>query len=367
MDETRGGAETRRVVADRGDAGQRLDLVLLRRLADVPGLSRTRVQRWIEEGRVRVGGRRPSKASARVALGRRDPRRPAACRDLAAFRAASPRTWSCCTRTAPSSSWTNRPALSRTLPTSTPAGHCSTRCCGAASTTRHRGRRASCTGSTATPLGCCSRRRPTRPIGCMSTAWRTPDVQKTYLAIVWGRPPRRRGEIRLRLDRDPVDRRSVLASRGARTREPHALRAGGGLARNPGGPVVAGLQAGDRADAPDPRAPRGHRLAHRRATPSTDRRACLPSVDTRLAAAGQGIAPAGTARLAIARPASGWHDDDRRQRPAAGRHARTARRRRDRCGRGTGAGRPGRATLKAPPTHGDPAGRRAGVRQVPSR
>ena len=46
----------------------------------------------------------------------------------------------------------------------------------------------------------------------LAAAWRTREVRKTYLAVVWGRPARRRGEIRLKLDRDPVDTRRVLAS-----------------------------------------------------------------------------------------------------------------------------------------------------------
>lgn len=55
--------ETRTFRAHRGDARERLDLALVTRLADVYGISRTRVQRWIAEGRVRVNGvlvRKPS-------------------------------------------------------------------------------------------------------------------------------------------------------------------------------------------------------------------------------------------------------------------------------------------------------------------
>ena len=55
--------------ADRGDAGQRLDRVLLRHLADRPDLSRSRVQAWIAEGRVRVGGTPALKPAARLAPG----------------------------------------------------------------------------------------------------------------------------------------------------------------------------------------------------------------------------------------------------------------------------------------------------------
>lgn len=55
--------ETRTFRAHRGDARERLDLALMTRLADVYGISRTRVQQWIAGGRVRVNGvpvRKPS-------------------------------------------------------------------------------------------------------------------------------------------------------------------------------------------------------------------------------------------------------------------------------------------------------------------
>lgn len=58
---------TRRTIrADRGDAGERLDLVLLRHLNDLPEASRTRIQEWIGSGHVSVNGRRPGKSSAKV-------------------------------------------------------------------------------------------------------------------------------------------------------------------------------------------------------------------------------------------------------------------------------------------------------------
>lgn len=62
-------ATSRSVTADRGDAGTRLDLVLRRHLADVPGATRTRVQSWIEDGRVSVNGAPVRRVSARAALG----------------------------------------------------------------------------------------------------------------------------------------------------------------------------------------------------------------------------------------------------------------------------------------------------------
>jgi 23S rRNA pseudouridine1911/1915/1917 synthase len=70
-------------VADRGDAGRRLDQVLVRRVTDVSRLSRTTAQRWIENGAVEVDARvviRPSAtvaegASVRVAIPADAPRR----------------------------------------------------------------------------------------------------------------------------------------------------------------------------------------------------------------------------------------------------------------------------------------------------
>jgi 23S rRNA pseudouridine1911/1915/1917 synthase len=69
--------------ADRGDAGRRLDQVLVRRVTDVSRLSRTTAQRWIESGAVEVEARvitRPSTtvlegAEIRVAMPPDAPRR----------------------------------------------------------------------------------------------------------------------------------------------------------------------------------------------------------------------------------------------------------------------------------------------------
>lgn len=56
------------IVADRGDDGRRLDLVIRRHLAGVPA-TRTRVQAWITAGAVTVNGRAVRRAAARVASG----------------------------------------------------------------------------------------------------------------------------------------------------------------------------------------------------------------------------------------------------------------------------------------------------------
>lgn len=57
------------VTADRGDAGRRIDLVLRRHLTDVDSATRTRVQSWIEDGRVLINGRLVRRVATRAALG----------------------------------------------------------------------------------------------------------------------------------------------------------------------------------------------------------------------------------------------------------------------------------------------------------
>jgi 23S rRNA pseudouridine1911/1915/1917 synthase len=59
----------RSIRADRGDVGERLDHVLLRHLTDLPEVSRTRIQEWIEGGSVTLAGRVPKKSSEKVKKG----------------------------------------------------------------------------------------------------------------------------------------------------------------------------------------------------------------------------------------------------------------------------------------------------------
>jgi 23S rRNA pseudouridine1911/1915/1917 synthase len=79
--------EHRSFLVDRGDARRRLDHVLLARLPHAgpgaAGVSRTRVQRWIDDGRVSVDGRVAARAALRLLEGQRvevalpsRPRRP---------------------------------------------------------------------------------------------------------------------------------------------------------------------------------------------------------------------------------------------------------------------------------------------------
>ena len=62
-------AAVQALVADRGDASRRVDLMLRRRLGALTAASRTRVQGWIAEGLVVVNGRQIWRSSARVAFG----------------------------------------------------------------------------------------------------------------------------------------------------------------------------------------------------------------------------------------------------------------------------------------------------------
>lgn len=59
----------RRFVADRGDEQLRLDQAIVRRIADEPGLSRTRVQRWIDAGLVAVNGATGRRAASSLRAG----------------------------------------------------------------------------------------------------------------------------------------------------------------------------------------------------------------------------------------------------------------------------------------------------------
>ena len=59
----------RTLVLDRGDSGKRIDLVLLRHLRDEKGISRNRIQKWIDAGDVLINGAVPSRAAWRVQAG----------------------------------------------------------------------------------------------------------------------------------------------------------------------------------------------------------------------------------------------------------------------------------------------------------
>ena len=61
--------EWRTIALDRGDAGVRVDRVLLRHLRQEKGISRNRIQQWIDDGGVLINGRSAARASWRVQAG----------------------------------------------------------------------------------------------------------------------------------------------------------------------------------------------------------------------------------------------------------------------------------------------------------
>lgn len=192
------------ITADRGDIGVRVDRVLLRHLGHVPGVSRNRLQRLIESGAVQVNGRIVSRASARVAAGdrisvtlpARRPRAAPAAEPLPlailheddyllvvnkpagqvahpAFRNTSGTLLNALLAYA-GGRWT--PALLSRLDKGTSGVVLVAKCKAAHTALQRSGERN--------------------------------EIEKDYLAIVAGRPPRR-GSIDLALDRDPWDRRRV--------------------------------------------------------------------------------------------------------------------------------------------------------------
>lgn len=62
-------SEWRTLQADRGDHGVRVDLVLLRHLREEKGVSRNRIQQWIDAGDVLVNGASAKRASWRIQAG----------------------------------------------------------------------------------------------------------------------------------------------------------------------------------------------------------------------------------------------------------------------------------------------------------
>ena len=62
-------AEWRTIELDRGDHGVRVDRVLLRHLRDEKGVSRNRIQKWIDAGDVLINGAAPPRAAWRVQSG----------------------------------------------------------------------------------------------------------------------------------------------------------------------------------------------------------------------------------------------------------------------------------------------------------
>ena len=89
----------------------------------------------------------------------------------------------------------------------------------------------------------------------LTAAFAARDLDRAYLALVWGLPNPLAGDIEGAIGRDPRDRkRMAVVARGGKAGA-HALSHAARLAD---GGRVAGMPARHRADASDPRAPRRH-------------------------------------------------------------------------------------------------------------
>lgn len=201
----------RTLTADRGDAGERLDLVLRRHLSDVGAASRTRVQDWIARGRVIVNARQATRPAMRLATG-----------DLVHVQLPDAAL--------------RRPVTAEAMPISVlyeddhllavdkPAGlvvHPTHRHAGGtllnALLWRARGWPPGCRPSLVGRLdqhtsGLVVVAKTAAVHATLQRALAQPRAEKAYLAVVYGRVGPRRGSIDLGLGRDPGDRRKVVAT-----------------------------------------------------------------------------------------------------------------------------------------------------------
>ena len=197
----------RTVIADRGDAGVRLDRVLRRHLTDVHAATRTRVQAWITGGCVTVNGRPVRRVATRAALGDRvsvtipdaSPRRVMRGEDAAVVVLYEDDHVVV----------VDKPAGLVVHPTfKHPAGTLMNALLGRART-GPAGQRPSIVGRLDKSTSGIVLAAKTRAV---HAALQRAAMQKIYLAVVYGRVPAARGTIDLRLALDSRDRRRVVAS-----------------------------------------------------------------------------------------------------------------------------------------------------------
>jgi 23S rRNA pseudouridine1911/1915/1917 synthase len=203
----------RTIVTDRGDAGRRLDLVLMRHLAGVEGATRSRVQRWIVDGQVSVNGRIVRRVSSRPAIDAAiavalPP--PAAPRRLAISDVALDVLYEDEHFIA-----VNKPPGLVAHPTHAHADGTLLNALAGLARTWPAGQRPSLLNRLdKLTSGVVLVARTAAVHAALQRALASSAAEKDYLAIVYGRPPAR-GSITLRLQRDTVDRRRVVASETA--------------------------------------------------------------------------------------------------------------------------------------------------------
>jgi 23S rRNA pseudouridine1911/1915/1917 synthase len=204
-------SEWRVIGVDRGDHGMRVDRVLLRHLRDEKGISRNRIQKWIDAGDVRINGTAPRRAAWRVQPGD----------DLRVRVAGLP------TRQSPQPESIELDILYEDddlLAVNKPAGLVVHPSFKNASGTLINGllsyARTWPTGSTPALLGRLDKltsgliivTKRAQIHSMLQRAMAARRVDKDYLAIVRGKVSPARGTIDLSLDRDPWDRRRVTVT-----------------------------------------------------------------------------------------------------------------------------------------------------------
>jgi len=254
--------------ADRGDAGGRLDRALVRHFAGLPGLSRSRLQGWIEAGRVRVNGAVIRRPAGRLGLGdelevelpgpppSRRRARPLAAQPMPLAILYEDEHLMALDKPAglvvhPTGRYRDGTlvnALAWHLGEGAPAVGAGTAAAAAragsiaAGSALDAGAAADSTGVAAAGATAPGAETPAEPEpravrpglvhrldretsgvllvaksraahAGLARAIKARALQKDYLAVVYGRPPLSRGRIELKLLRDPLDRRRVAASR----------------------------------------------------------------------------------------------------------------------------------------------------------
>jgi 23S rRNA pseudouridine1911/1915/1917 synthase len=201
----------RNVTADRGDSGRRIDLVLRRHLSGVPAATRTRIQSWIEDGRVAINGVVSRRTSARTAAGdvvsvRLPPqpsRQPMAAENVSLEILAEDPYFVAVNKPA---GIVVHPGFRNTASTLMNAllWHASA---------WGQGQRPSIVGRLdRLTSGVVVVAKTARAHAEFQRAMNASAARKEYLALVYGQVGTRGGEIRCRLSRHPRDRRRVVAS-----------------------------------------------------------------------------------------------------------------------------------------------------------
>ena len=252
----------RRDTPDRGDDpivvpqaldGERVD----RAVALLTGWSRAEVQALLRDGEIIVGGEDVGK-SRRLARGRRrrGPRR-AGCRDGAGRPSRADRR--ALRRRTRSSSSPSRPGSSsipaRVTSTARSSTVCSLGTRSSPVSESARGR-ASCIDSTATRAGCSSSRGTARAYEHLVAALARRDVERDYLALVWGDRAAPRGVVDAPIGRS-APRRTRMAVRDVGQSGAHDVRGRLRVARRRC--HAPGVRPRDGPHAPDPGPPLGGR------------------------------------------------------------------------------------------------------------